>query len=152
MNPNIKISKASFEDQHWKDIRAIRDVVFVEEQAVSPEEEYDEFENTSRHFLALLDGVPAGTARWRRTENGIKLERFAVKKEFRGFGVGKALVDAVLSDVNPGANAGTRIYLHAQLHAIPFYAGSGFEAFGEEFIEADIRHRKMQYTKNMTTI
>jgi len=140
---NIKVEKAKFEDALWPSIREIRDVVFIQEQAVSVEEEYDEFETSSTHFLAFLDGEAAGTARWRRTDKGVKLERFAVKQEFRGSGVGSALVKAVLDDVNRQTAGTELIYLHAQVQALPFYAGLGFEAAGDEFIEADIRHRKM---------
>jgi predicted GNAT family N-acyltransferase len=49
----------------------IRRRVFVEEQHVPEQDEYDEFENTARHFLAFFDSVPCGTARWRSTERGV---------------------------------------------------------------------------------
>jgi predicted GNAT family N-acyltransferase len=62
----------------------IRELVFVVEQEVDASEEYDEFEDTSIHFLAKLDGAPVGTARWRFTQNGVKMERFAVLQEARG--------------------------------------------------------------------
>ena len=61
----------------------IRKKVFVIEQAVDPAREYDEFENSSAHFIARLDGIPVGTARWRFTGNGVKLERFAVLEAAR---------------------------------------------------------------------
>src|SRR5690554_7216493 len=98
----IKIEKvASKEDLDC--VFQIRHVVFVKEQEVSPEEEYDEFESISTHFLAQVDGQPAGTARWRNTGKDIKLERFAVLKPMRGKGVGQALVKAVLEDINTQA-------------------------------------------------
>lgn len=128
---------------------AIRRRVFVEEQLVDAREEYDEFEVTSTHFLARVDGTPSGTARWRRTANGIKLERFAVLPEHRGQGVGKALVRTVLNDVfnqqphQPTINPAEQIYLHAQVSAMPLYAGFGFEAVGPMFAEAGIQHYKM---------
>jgi predicted GNAT family N-acyltransferase len=123
---------------------AIRREVFVHEQNVRAEDEYDEFESTSRHFLACINGQPAGTARWRRTANGTKLERFAVRAAFRGLGVGKALVAAVLTDVFGQAETPTgEIYLNAQLSAMPLYAGFGFVAVGPEFDECGIIHRKM---------
>lgn len=123
---------------------AIRRQVFVEEQCVSAEEEYDEYETTSAHFLARIDTVPAGTARWRRTSNGVKLERFAVLKEFRGMGVGKALVQAVLNDVfSQQPEPIERIYLHAQVTAMPLYAAFGFVPVGPIFDEAGIQHQKM---------
>lgn len=128
---------------------AIRRQVFVEEQHVSADEEYDEFEVSSVHFLARADATPCGTARWRRTANGIKLERFAVLKAYRGRGVGKALVQTVLNDVfSQQPQRGTaeptgQIYLHAQLTAMPLYAHFGFAAVGPLFDEAGIRHQKM---------
>jgi len=124
---------------------AIRQKVFVLEQKVNPEEEYDEYEESSVHFLALLDGVPVGAARWRFTAYGVKLERFAVVAEARGKGVGQALVKAVLSDL--GANSetvGRTIYLHSQLKAVPLYAKFGFEKSGDMFEECKIQHFKMK--------
>jgi len=123
----------------------IRELVFVQEQRVPAEEEYDEFETTSRHFLATVDGQPAGTARWRLTDKGVKLERFAVLAPYRGAGVGSALVRAVLDDIraSEGTN-GKLLYMHAQLTAMPLYAKFGFQPVGEMFEECDIQHYKMQ--------
>lgn len=123
---------------------AIRRIVFVEEQQVDAREEYDEYEVSSKHFLARADGTPCGTARWRRTSNGIKLERFAVLSDYRGQGVGKALVRAVLDDVfSQQPEPIEKIYLHAQVTAVPLYAGFGFVAVGPMFEEAGIQHYKM---------
>ncbi|GAB4018207.1 GNAT family N-acetyltransferase [Spirosoma migulaei] len=123
---------------------AIRRKVFVEEQHVSAAEEYDEFEESSTHFLAFSEGIPCGTARWRRTSNGVKLERFAVLAAFRGKGVGKALVQAVLDNVfSQQPEPIERIYLHAQVTAMPLYSGFGFVAVGPMFEEAGIQHYKM---------
>lgn len=122
----------------------IRERVFVVEQEVAAEEEYDEFEDSSTHFLAQWDGQPVGTARWRFTANGVKMERFAVLEEARGNGVGQVLVAAVLADIDamPEA-AGKMKYLHAQLHAMPLYAKFGFQQVGEQFEECAILHYKM---------
>ncbi len=123
----------------------VRELVFVIEQQVDPAEEYDEFETTSIHFLASVDGIPVGTARWRFTKNGVKMERFAVLKAARGKGVGQALVAAVLADVNATPEAaGKTKYLHAQLTAVPLYAKFGFEKVGDMFEECNIRHYKME--------
>lgn len=142
----MEIKMVAFGDPNWEAVRNIRDLVFVQEQEVSEEEEYDEFEAGSRHFLAVADGQAAGTARWRTTGKGVKLERFAVRKEFRGRGLGRSLVKAVLADVFACGHENACIYLHAQVQAIPFYAGLGFEARGEEFSEAGILHRKMEFS------
>ncbi|MFN3996894.1 GNAT family N-acetyltransferase [Algoriphagus sp.] len=123
----------------------IRRQVFVIEQKVPASEEYDEFEESATHFLAKLDGIPVGTARWRFTKNGVKLERFAVLAEARGKGVGQALVAAVLEDLNssPETKDKTR-YLHSQLTAVPLYSKFGFEKVGDMFEECNIQHYKME--------
>lgn len=122
----------------------IRRIVFVEEQKVDEREEYDEFEETSKHLIAKLDGRAVGAARIRRTINGVKLERFAVLKEARGKQVGEALVREALRLCEEYSN----IYLHAQVQVVDFYKKYGFEAEGDEFIEAEIRHYKMVYNKS----
>ncbi len=122
------------------EIFEIRRKVFVIEQEVDPKEEYDEFEESSKHFLAKHNGIICGTCRIRNTSNGIKLERFAVLKSYRGKGVGAALVVKCLEELN---NASATKYLHAQLHAIPFYEKYGFKCIGPQFEEAGIQHFKM---------
>lgn len=142
----LKIRNADTKDPMWPVIKAIRYEVFVQEQKVDEREEYDEHEETSRHFLALADGRAAGTARWRKTDKGYKLERFAVLENFRGVGVGAGILKTILEEVLPLAKAeGKDIYLHAQVQAMPFYARSGFVPYGDEFIEAEIVHRAMKY-------
>lgn len=123
----------------------IRELVFVVEQQVDSAEEYDEFETSSTHFLASIDNIPVGTARWRFTDKGVKMERFAVLEEARGNGVGTALVAAVLADIesNPDAKGKTK-YLHAQLNAMPLYSKFDFKKVGEMFEECNIKHYKME--------
>lgn len=124
---------------------AIRKKVFIEEQKVSEEEEYDEFESTSYHVLAILEGIPVGTARMRSTEKGFKLERFSVLSEFRGKGVGTSLVKKLL--VVCKNKPETRVYLYAQVDAIGFYEKFGFETIGNIFQDARIDHIEMQYNE-----
>ena len=123
----------------------IRKQVFVIEQEVDPTKEYDEFEQSSVHFLARIDGIPVGTARWRLTPNGAKSERFAVLKEARGKGVGQALVKSVLDDIqaDPLSKKKTK-YLHSQLSAVPLYSKFGFKKVGNIFEECNILHFKME--------
>lgn len=122
----------------------VRRKVFVIEQEVDEREEFDEFENNSIHFLAFYGGNVCGTARWRFTNNGVKLERFAVLPEARGQGVGQSLVAAVLQDIRQDVeNSGKLLYLHAQLTAVPLYAKFGFKKHGEVFDECNILHQKM---------
>lgn len=135
---HIKINKIS-DQETLEQVFAIRREVFVDEQNCPPELEW-EYEDESTHFLATVDEEPAGAARWRKTANGYKLERFAVLKKFRGLGVGQALVKAVLADLPEGAKP---VYLHAQIQAVTLYEKFLFEKMGEEFEEAGIRHYKM---------
>ncbi len=72
---------------------AVRKTVFVDEQNCPPELEWEN-EEESTHFLAEINGEPCGACRWRKTEAGYKLERFAVLKAFRGKRIGQALVAA----------------------------------------------------------
>lgn len=130
-----KISDQAELERAW----AIRRVVFVIGQNC-PEELEWENEEESVHFLALLDGIPVGTARWRETENGYKLERFAVLEEARHRGVASALVQTLVNELSPN---GKLLYLHAQLEAAPLYARFGFKPKGENFWEAGIEHVKM---------
>lgn len=130
-----KVSQVEELDQ----VFAIRNVVFVQEQDCPPELEW-EHEDESTHFLALIDGRPVGACRWRKTDKGYKLERFAVLKDFRKHGVGRALIAEALSDLPKDAKY---IYLHSQLNAASLYAKFGFVSEGEEFEEAGIMHYKM---------
>lgn len=141
----LQVRKVSTEEE-LKEVFSIRKEVFVLEQKVASEDEYDEFEDTSNHFLAKLDQIPVGAARWRFTEKGIKLERFAVLKEVRGKGVGISLVQAVLRDIDSDPkNAGKTKYLHAQLSAVPLYNKFNFKKVGDIFEECNILYYKMEF-------
>ena len=120
-------------------VRDIRHQVFIVEQKVPQHVEVDQFEESARYLLATLDDQFVGTARWRKTTKGIKLERFAVLKEKRTYGVGRALVEFILEQVINEAV----VYLHAQDHVILFYKKFGFQHIGDYFYEGGISHKKM---------
>ena len=122
-----------------KHVRAIREKVFIVEQNVPEDVEIDEYEDSSNHIIALLDEKYLGTARWRTTENGVKLERFAVLIEKRGLGIGKKLVEFILEKIK----SEPFVYLHAQDHVISFYKQFGFTPIGDHFYEGGISHQKM---------
>lgn len=134
----LQVNKVHSKDDLEK-VFAVRKTVFVDEQNCPPELEW-EHEEDAVHFLALLNGEPCGACRWRKTDQGYKLERFAVLKEHRGKRIGQALVAAALSDL-PGDAA--YIYLNAQLDAMRMYSRFGFIAEGAQFEEAGIQHFKM---------
>ena len=140
MTKNLRVEVAHSEEE-LEDVFGIRREVFVEEQKVDEVEEYDNYESSSTHLLAYLDGKPCGTCRFRHTDEGVKLERFAVKKSVRGNGIGNALLNKALDMVD----SSNHIYLHAQVGVVDFYAQHGFIKIGGEFEEANIRHFKMVY-------
>ena len=134
----IQVLKVDSEQELAK-VYQIRTIVFVEEQNCPPELEWEN-EEVSTHFLAICNEIPAGACRWRQTEKGFKLERFAVFPEFRGKGIASKMVQFVINDLPESA---TYIYLHAQVSAMPLYLKANFVAEGEMFEEAGIQHYKM---------
>ena len=142
MNNTIEVKVAESKNE-LNQVFDIRRIVFVIEQKVEEREEYDEFEDTSKHLLALIEGKAVGVARVRRTIKGIKLERFAVLKEARGKGVGAALIEEALEMVKEY----DFIYLHAQVQVVDFYQKYGFVKEGDLFVEAAIDHYKMVYKR-----
>ncbi len=138
-NKQIEVRQVE-SDVDFNHIFDIRTEVFVKEQSISQEDEYDGFDHLANHYLALCNGEPAGASRWRITQNGrIRLERFAVRDAFRGKGIGKALLEKMLAD----APAGLEVYLHAQAFMTPYYEKLGFVAEGDAFEEAGLEHRSM---------
>lgn len=139
----IEVHKIEFDSAEYKEAIAIRKVVFVDEQKVPWEDELDEFEERSHHFLANENDQAVGTARWRDCGEYIKLERFAVLKAFRGKQIGSGLVDAVLKDIEESFPKGKKLLLHSQIAAVPLYLKFGFQEEGELFEECGIQHRSM---------
>jgi predicted GNAT family N-acyltransferase len=121
----------------------IRREVFIKEQKISEKIEVDDKRVKATYFLALYKDVFVGTARYRQTNLGIKLERFAVLKSFRNLGIGKELVIYILNSIRNE----NYIYLHAQESVINFYSRLGFKRIGSQFYEAEILHQKMLYSK-----
>ncbi len=139
MKIDIKIIE---NDDDLQMCQSIRGEVFILEQNISKDVEMDDTLINATYILATIQDEPVGTARWRYTEYGIKLERFAVLKNYRGMGIGKALVRFILESLKREKN----IYLNAQESVIKFYEKLGFICYGELFIEAEIHHQKMVYS------
>lgn len=132
---------------------AVRKEVFVVEQQVPEDLEYDAYDAGAVHVLAVRDdGLPLGTGRLLSGEaaaakNGGDTEvgalgRLAVTRAARGLGVGAALVRAI-EDV-ARARGLTAVDLHAQTHALGFYERLGYVVYGPEFPDAGIPHRAMR--------
>ncbi|MFQ6607387.1 MAG: GNAT family N-acetyltransferase [Fidelibacterota bacterium] len=145
MKKSVAITvKLITEERELEVAYSIRRAVFIEEQKVPAQMELDNFDKTASHVLAYIRRKAVGTARWRKTGKGIKLERFAVLKDCRRIGVGQALLEFILEHINSKET----VYLHAQKAVIPFYERFDFQVEGELFSEAGILHRLMIYRRN----
>lgn len=120
-------------------LRAVRLAVFVVEQNIPEEHEWDEQDAVSAHVLAEdRDGVPIGCGRLLPDGH---IGRLAVLSDWRGQGVGAGLLLHLVELARKRGRA--RVLLNAQTHAVPFYARYGFEPSGEPFMEAGIAHQEM---------
>lgn len=137
--PGFRVRIADWERER-EAMRAIRTPVFIVEQQVPQQVEWDEMDHLCVHALALdADGTPVGTGRL--APDG-KIGRMAVLPEWRERGVGTAVLEFLLACARERGLK--EVHLHAQSHATEFYVRHGFEAFDEEFPEADIPHRRMR--------
>lgn len=139
----------SVEPASWEaDLAALREVreqVFLVEQNIPPDEEWDALDETSRHVIARdRNGKPIGTGRLTPEH---RIGRMAVLESWRGRGVGEAIMNVLLEQAR--GLRWTELELHAQTHALPFYAKFGFEAVGEEYDECGIAHRTMRATLDL---
>jgi predicted GNAT family N-acyltransferase len=123
---------------------AVRHRVFVEEQAVPPELERDEFDALAIHLVALRDDTVIGTLRIVVSGSSAKIGRMAVSAEHRNAGVGSRLMERA-DEIARSMNV-KDIELHAQLTAKAFYAQLGYREQGDEFEEAGIAHVTMRKT------
>ena len=120
----------------------IREEVFIGELKIDPNLEY-EYEDESSHYLFFgEDDNPIATARFRKTSEGYKIERFAVIKTHRSKGLGQIILQILLDDLIPFNKA---IYLNAQIEAVDFYLRNGFKTIGDTFTDAGVVHYKMVF-------
>jgi predicted GNAT family N-acyltransferase len=121
-------------------LRAVRMAVFVIEQRIPEDLEWDEHDPVSAHALAEgADGTPIGCGRLLPDGH---IGRMAVLADWRGHGVGTALLETLLAIA--GERGFERVRLHAQTRAMPFYARFGFAPVGNAFDEAGIPHQTME--------
>lgn len=140
-NTTIKVEKID-DPKQIETAFAIRKQVFVEEQNVSQERESMDDEEAI-HYLATVNGQPAGAARYRKMEKGAKIERIAVLNTFRGQRIGEAILKKVLEDLKTEE----KVYLYAQVNASSFYIKNGFRQTDNYFLDAGIEHVEMDFIK-----
>jgi predicted GNAT family N-acyltransferase len=122
-----------------RELSGVRRRVFIDEQGVPEDEEWDGADPDCVHAIARSDdGAAIGTGRLLPDGH---IGRMAVLPDWRRLGVGSALLSALLAEARRrGWNC---VALNAQLHAIDFYRRFGFVAHGSEFLDAGIPHRAM---------
>lgn len=141
----IQISEVDW-DNAKETLSAIRTEIFIEEQRVPPELEWDGLDQSAKHLLAFdSGGEPVGCARIIAPGS---IGRMAVIANRRGHGVGQALLSAAIAVCKQ--HGWTKIVLSAQTYAIPFYEKSGFIVTSEVYIDAGIPHRDMSLAHTKT--
>lgn len=119
-------------------LKCVRGAVFVVEQGIPDELEWDENDASGRHALAWIDGRPVGCGRL--LPDG-RMGRMAVLAEYRGHGVGRRILEALIHAARQEGMS--LLQLHAQIHALGFYEKAGFVADGPPFDEVGIPHQRM---------
>jgi len=130
-------------DELGQQMRALREQVFVLEQKIPADLEWDEADASAIHALAVNRfGMPLATGRLLEHVPGVaKIGRMAVAQTMRGSRVGRSVLDALMKAAR--GRGDHEVVLHAQLSAAPFYARAGFSERGPVFVEAGIPHVEM---------
>ena len=141
MENNLKVEIVKWIDEH-ESLKMIRQKVFIEEQKVTSQLEWDGMDEEAIHFLAFKNEKAIGCARAFVIENYMQLGRMAVLKAYRGEGVGTALIEKAITTAK--LNQLSAIYISAQCQAIDFYKKFGFEITSDIYLDAEIQHRNMK--------
>jgi predicted GNAT family N-acyltransferase len=141
MENNLKIEIVKWIDEH-ESLTMIREKVFIKEQKVTPQLEWDGIDEKAIHFLVYKDEKAIGCARALVIENHMQLGRMAVLKECRGEGIGSNLIEKAVTTAK--LNQLSSIYISAQCHAIDFYKKFGFKVTSDIYLDAEIPHRDMK--------
>jgi len=140
MKNNLKVEIVQWIDSHVQ-LKNIREKVFIQEQKVTPELEWDGMDEKAIHFLVFKDEEAIGCARAIVIKSQMQLGRMAVLKEYRGQGAGSTLIEKAI--VTAKLKQLSSIQISAQCNAINFYVKFGFEVTGDTYLDAEILHRDM---------
>ena len=141
MKNNLKIEIVKWIDGYVP-LTMIREKVFIEEQKVTPQLEWDGIDEKAIHFLVYKDEKAIGCARALVIENHMQLGRMAILKEYRGEGIGSNLIEKAITTAK--LNQLSLIDISAQCHAIDFYKKFGFKVISDIYLDAEIPHRDMR--------
>ncbi len=138
----LLIERIGWDDSRFAHVREIRRRVFVQEQGVSPANEFDETDREAVHFLAWLDGTAVGTARLYDECAVARIGRVAVLPSAWGRGVGIAIMQHALAEARRLGYGD--VVVHAQIRVREFYERLGFQVEGDEYEEEGIPHVSMR--------
>ena len=144
----LKDNFLNFVDFKWQqydylpsDIKELRKEVFVKEQGILEELEFDQYEEVAKHIGLYINELLVGTIRLIELDNNrCKLGRFIIKKEYRSLGLGKLVIAYVFKNMKF-----SEYLVHAQVNKMGFYQKCGFVEVGESFMEDGIEHIKMYW-------
>ena len=121
----------------------IRKEVFISEQGVDPRIEIDNLDYKCEHILAFYKNQPVATARLQKiSEEKYKVGRMAVRQKHRRYGIGSKILQFIENHLKKKQIK--LVELNAQKYVEKFYLKNGYFTVGDEFLEADILHIKMQ--------
>ena len=123
-------------------VKSLRNQVFVIEQKVPEDMEWDEFDQIAWHAIVTADNQTIGTGRLIIDDRVAKIGRMAVQSSRRNQGIGKSILKSLIQTAKE--KGAQECILHAQTHAIAFYAKEDFEPHGPIFDEAGIPHVEMR--------
>ena len=122
----------------------LRRTVFIEEQNVPENEEVDGDDPDCDHILLTVSNIPVGAARLKYYNDFIKVQRVCVLKNQRGQGIGSNIINFIIRHVEKN-DIRSSVRLGSQIHALEFYKRLGFIEFGEEYLDAGILHKDMEF-------
>ena len=139
---NIKIDQVSWQNARIN-LMHVRTIVFINEQHVEPDFEWDELDLSAVHIQALFDNQAIACL---RIIDYKKIGRMAVLKPWRGMGIGNAMLNEAINICRQQGRK--KITLSAQTHAIGFYSKAGFKVLSDEYSDVNIPHVDMQLLLN----
>ena len=122
----------------------LRRTVFIEEQNVPENEEVDGDDPDCEHILLTISDIPVGAARLKYYNDFVKVQRVCVLKNYRGQGIGSKIINFIIRHVEKN-DIRSSVRLGSQIHALEFYKRLGFIEFGEEYLDAGILHKDMEF-------
>ena len=122
----------------------LRRTVFIEEQNVPENEEVDGDDPDCDHILLTVSDIPVGAARLKYYNDFVKVQRVCVLKNYRGQGIGSKIINFIIRHVEKN-DIRSSVRLGSQIHALEFYKRLGFIEFGEEYLDAGILHKDMEF-------